>query len=409
VRIHVLMETYPALYKPYYDAQIADLLHKGHDVSVFAARCIDRTVSETVRRLGLTRRTRYYPERFNQVPARLRWILAGSLALGRQAPGRARAAAARLSGARARMAAAARALALGAREPDLCIVHTLTTATHFHWLRYVYRRSAIAVYYHGGEVPLIPRVRDDAAARGFSGADAVFTNTRFSGSQALERGCPADRLHILPVGFPLDQYTVPPDREYRPGDVLRLISVGRMSEEKGLLHALEALGQVVRGGLGRVSYTLVGEGQQRPALERYVRQNGLGTCVRFLGALPIHEVRRALAAADALLLPSVSAGNWAETQACAVQEAMLMGALVIASRTGGVPESIPPRLQRFLVPERDAAALADAISRLAAVPAQAFRSEAEDCRRFVAERYDVSRLDDELLQTTLRARRSSAL
>jgi glycosyltransferase involved in cell wall biosynthesis len=273
------------------------------------------------------------------------------------------------------------------------------------WLRQVHPGVPVALYYHGGEVPLVRRMEDDVAARAFAMADVVFTNTEFSLAHAVERGCPPERAAILPVGFPLEDYLVPPGREYRPDGILRLVSAGRMSEEKGIIYALEALKLVIGRGERRIVYSLTGEGYLRPKLEAYVRENGLTPHVRFLGVLSTAGVLEAMAGADALLLPSIQVGNWVENQACAVQEAMLMGALVITSRTGGVPESIPPQMRRFVVPPGDSAALADAILRLAAMPVAELRSEAAACRRFVVERYDVARLDDELLETTLQARR----
>src|SRR5690606_17896531 len=37
LRIYVFVESYPNPYKPYYDHQFADLLRKGHDLTIFAA------------------------------------------------------------------------------------------------------------------------------------------------------------------------------------------------------------------------------------------------------------------------------------------------------------------------------------------------------------------------------------
>ncbi len=80
-----------------------------------------------------------------------------------------------------------------------------------------------------------------------------------------------------------------------------------------------------------------------------------------------------------------------------------MGALAITTRTGGVPESIPPELERFVVPPGDSGALAQTIAQLAAMPIEEIRADAAVCRRFVTERYDVAKLNEELLRRTLLA------
>ncbi len=407
MRIYAFVENYPSTYKPYYDAQFGDFLRKGHDLTIFAMGTVDRVVNDKVHEFGLAQRTKYLPVVLRNVPAHLPGILAGAVSLGRHAPQRARAAAATATGWRARVTAGARALMLPAVAPDLCLIHALATSAHLLWLRRIYPAAPVAMYFHGGEVPQTPRVADAVARRGFSLADIVFSNTGASCRQAIERGCAPERAAVLPVGFALEDYVLPRERAYRPDGTLRLISVGRMTAEKGLAHALEALRQVVESGETRIMYTLVGDGYLRPALEKYVRASGLEPYVRFLGVLSNGAVREALAAADALLLPSIPSGECAETQACAVQEALLMGALAITTRTGGVPESIPPEMERFLVAPGDSAALARAITELAAMSPEAMRADAAACRRFVMERYDVAKLNDDLLQRTLLAARPS--
>ena len=56
MRIHTFVEHYPVPYKPYYDAHFADLLHKGHDLTIFATGRMDRTVNEKVEQFGLRER-----------------------------------------------------------------------------------------------------------------------------------------------------------------------------------------------------------------------------------------------------------------------------------------------------------------------------------------------------------------
>ena len=67
------------------------------------------------------------------------------------------------------------------------------------------------------------------------------------------------------------------------------------------------------------------------------------------GQLPRERLFQLLEEADAFLLPSTIVGTWQENQACVVQEAMLMKTPVIATATGGVPESLAPDLHDYLV------------------------------------------------------------
>jgi len=409
MRIHAFVQHYPSPYKPYYDAQFADLLRKGHALAIFATADLDRVHSAKVQEYGLARRTSYVPGTLRELPRHLPRLAGAAAGLGAAAPARVRRVLGRAAGGKAGLLAASRALALGRGEPDLCLVHGLGTASLFPWLRLAFPGVPVALYYHGGEVPLAPQVAADVAADAFGAADIVFTNTAFSRRQAIERGCAPERVAVLPVGFALEDYVPARPRAYRPGGRLRLVSAGRVSEEKGFLHALEALRRVVEQGETRVSYSIAGDGYQRPRLAAFVREHGLAPYVELTGVLPHPALIDRLGHADALLLPSVPLGNWAETQACAVQEGLLMGALAVTTRMGGVPESIPPEMRRFAVAPGDPAALARVILELTTMSEGEMRRLAERGSRFVAERYDIRQLNDELLERTLATRPGAAL
>ena len=397
MRILFFAHHYPIPYKPYYDTQFADLVAAGHEVTIFAGGRYDST-NEKVMRYGLAEKTRYFPTTLRTVAPRLPSVLRG---MARDA-GRGVRIIRSVSGSGANMKEdlihAVRAFSVDSPAPDLCFVHGLGTAVLVPWLRKLFPGTPVAMYYHGGEVPSVRELSAEQVRRTFAEMDVVFTNTQFSRDHAVERGCPADRVEILPVGFTLEDYMPPAGRSYRRNGRLRLLSAGRMSEEKGFGFALEAIRMLVERGITNISYALTGEGYVREQLEKYVADHDLSPYVEFLGRLSTEDVVRAMAEADALLLPSIQIGNWVENQACAVQEAMLMKALVITSRTGGVPESIPPEMQRFVVTPGDPAALADAIEEVSKLSENELRLLGETCRDFVVAGYDIRKLNERLLE-----------
>lgn len=404
MRIFLFAQHYPIPYKPYYDAQFADLVEQGHDIRIFAAGALDTQLNEKVERHRLREKTSYYPSTLRFLPGCgpriLRTLLSGPVSSARRAK-RAHAPGDTLKG---RVLNGARALALGAEEPDVCLVHGLGTAVMFRWLRSAYPHSPVAMYYHGGEVPTVRALDDAMAEEAFQSVDLVFTNTEFSRQHAIDRGCPPDRVRILPVGFCLEDFPSPTGRRYRPDGKLRILSAGRMSEEKGFQYALEAIRTLVSRGVTELVYSLTGDGYIRPQLDAYVRENGLEEHVRFLGTLSTEGVVSAMAETDLLLLPSVQVGNWVENQACAVQEAMLLRALPIITRTGGVPESIPAVMSSFVVPPNDAAALADSIERAYRLDNVQFQALGDRCRAFVVEGYDIRTLNRRMLEAMVRSR-----
>ena len=403
MKIFMFASSYPVPFKPYYDTQFADLVERGHDLTIFSSGALDEDVlNEKVLRYGLHRRTRRYPASLSDVPGCVGAVLravasrpaASARAIGRMAAKR------RTWGSvRSFVRNVARLLSVADEEPDLCFVHGLGTATRFRWLRESFPGVPVAMYYHGGEVPSVPDLSDDAARATFACFDTVFTNTGFSRDHAIQRGCDPNKLHVLPVGFDLEDFPPPAGAQADNSEPLRLLSAGRMSEEKGYAYALEALARLAERGVADFLYSMTGEGYLRPELEAYVREYGLEDRVRFLGTLTTDELREEMRLADVLLLPSVQVGNWVENQACAVQEALLHGCLVVTTRTGGVPESIPDCMKEFSVPERDPDALADAVEKVLALGYAERRELAARCRRFVVENYDVRELNDRMLST----------
>jgi|GEM_PF-877703 len=400
MRIYAFTQYYPSTFKPYFDTQFAQLVRDGHELVVFAQGRQGRTLNEKVSELELEGRTRRYPTTLHTLPPFLTRALAELVRTPSDSLRRVRGGAGHPSW-RARLAAAVRALSLPRQAPDLCLVHDLTSAVRFSWLRSVYPDAPVALYYHGGESPHSSTFCEAEVRRAFLGADVIFTNTEFSREHAVARGCPADRVEIVPVGFSLEDYRPPAVRAYRPGGVLRLLTAGRMSEEKGHIHALEAVRMLVAAGMTDCRYTVVGDGYLRPALERYVDGHGLRSHVEFTGAVTTEALVAHVGEADVVLLPSIEWGTWVENQACVVQEAMLMKALVVATATGGVPESTAPELRRFLVPPGDPAAIARAIRAVHALDYAGMRVLGEAGRAFAMERYDIRQLNARLLDRAM--------
>ena len=400
MQIYVFAQHYPVPYKSYYDTQFAELLEQGHELTIWSGSGLDAVLNEKVRRHGLAGRTRHFPTTLKTLPRFAVRLLGRVVRHPIWSWRTIRALFADADPYKRRLMNAARALVLGPHAPDVCIVHELGTAVMFPFLPRLYPDASVGLYYHGGETPVVSPLQAAQTKRAFQSADVVFSNTHFSVQHAIERGCPADRATILPVGFAIDDFNPPDPRPYRQGGKLQLLSAGRMSQEKGFGYALQAIKALVDRGITDISYSLTGEGYLRRELEEYVNENGLQPYVRFLGAVSTAEVLAAMRQADVLLLPSLHIGNWAENQACAVQEAMLMKALVITTTTGGVPESIPDVMRRYAVPEADAAALAEAIAEIHAASDAELQELGEKARAFVLERYDIRQLNAHLLAAT---------
>ena len=291
-----------------------------------------------------------------------------------------------------------RAALMPSAAPDLLLVHTLAALRRFRFARRLYPGRPIAFYYHGGETAGTPEIAPRDARLALDAADVVFTNTESSKAHVIARGCDAAKVHVIPVGFKLSEFEPSPDRRYRCDGLFHLLSIGRMSREKGFIHGLEAVAQLVAQGATFIRYGLVGSGPERAVLQSFIAAHQLEPYVTLHGQVSRQALIELLERADAFLLPSTIVGTWQENQACVVQEAMLMRTPVIATATGGVPESLAPALHPYLVPPEQPAAMADrilAMTQLSAGDLQALGGRGRD---FAVAGYDIEGVTRRLLE-----------
>jgi colanic acid/amylovoran biosynthesis glycosyltransferase len=166
------------------------------------------------------------------------------------------------------------------------------------------------------------------------------------------------------TGINLSRFPFRP-RGYSIGEQLRLVTVGRLVEKKGIEFALLAVHRLVSEGLD-LRYDILGDGPLRRRLEAGIEQMGLGGRVKLRGSLGHDQVGEWLSRSHVLLAPSVTANDGdQEGIPNIVREGMAVGLPVVSTRHGGIPELIEDGASGHLVPERDAAALADRIRHLA--------------------------------------------
>lgn len=207
-------------------------------------------------------------------------------------------------------------------------------------------------------------------------ADAVTVNSSATRQAVLRLVPDYSALQTIPMG--VTAAVAPPQRQvqaealrsrFRRGQGPLLLFVGRLVEEKGLDDLLEALA-LLRNSHHDTTLVVIGEGQDRPFLEKQVRDCGLIGRVMFSGWLNSDQIPGYLAAADIFVAPSrTSPDGWVEAQGLTIIEAMMAGLPVIATRTGGIVDSVEHEVSGLLVPERSPVELATAITRLVNEPA----------------------------------------
>jgi glycosyltransferase involved in cell wall biosynthesis len=166
---------------------------------------------------------------------------------------------------------------------------------------------------------------------------------------ALRLGVPAGKLHFWRDGYDPTLYIPGADLASLrrslgiPGEHVILFCVGRMEEDKRMDRLVEMLPAVLREE-PRVALMLVGDGGDRPAIERRVRELGIGAHVVLTGAIPRDRLPPYLNLGD--IFVGVSDRTNANVPPI---EAMSCGKPVVALNTGGTAALIRDGVQGVLV------------------------------------------------------------
>ncbi|MFN3845670.1 MAG: glycosyltransferase [Paracoccaceae bacterium] len=166
------------------------------------------------------------------------------------------------------------------------------------------------------------------------------------------------KLHVVHCGIEPWRF---PEPAPLPQGGPHLVAIGRLSEQKGFTLLIDAVALIAQD-LPDLRLTLVGDGELRPQIEAALARHGLARRVVLTGWLDETGVRDALAASQALIVPS-----FAEGLPMVIMEAMAAGRPVIATAIAGIPELVTPDTG-WLVPAGDADALAQAIRAMALTP-----------------------------------------
>jgi glycosyltransferase involved in cell wall biosynthesis len=135
-----------------------------------------------------------------------------------------------------------------------------------------------------------------------------------------------------------------------------VLAVGALVGHKGHRHLVDAL-PAIRGRVPGVRAVVAGEGPLRPQLEAQARALGVAEALVLAGQ--VDDLPGWFHGVDLLVMPSTEEGL-----GTSVLDGMAAGLAVVASRAGGLPETVRDGVEGLLVPVGDAAALAAAVAGL---------------------------------------------
>ncbi len=234
----------------------------------------------------------------------------------------------------------------------------------------------------------------------FAQARLVLARSESLLQRLADLGCPPEKLRLNRTPIPME-HLEPAAREAPADGHWRFLQACRLIPKKGILTALDAMDSVITL-LPGAKYIVCGEGPMTEQIRKFVDEKSLNRHVELRGWLSQEELGREMRQAQLFLHPSEQTpDNDQEGVPNSMLEAMAAGLPVIATKHGGIPEAVTDGHDGFLVPERDAAALNNAIIKLAHNPAlyaQMSRNAAQSAREKFGAEQQLANLEDLYLE-----------
>jgi starch synthase len=188
----------------------------------------------------------------------------------------------------------------------------------------------------------------------YSLADAITVPSTVAKRSFVAMGIPAEKIHVIPYGVRLDQFTRTEDP---PQNSFEALFAGQVSLRKGIPYLLQAFARLKHPNK---RLTIAGAVQEdiRTLLSTLPTDN-----VVFTGSLPQSQLAKKMSASHLLVLPSVEEGL-----ALVQGQAMACGCPVLATTATGAEDLFTDGEQGFIVPDRNVDALTQRMQQLADDP-----------------------------------------
>ena len=165
----------------------------------------------------------------------------------------------------------------------------------------------------------------------------------------MDLGVPREKITVVHMGVDVERFQFEDRPQNKP---IRILSVARATEKKGLTYALEAIEKCNMD----VRYEIIGGGELESKLIAQIADYNSKEKITIHGPQSSEFVAESLKKADIFLLPSVT-DQYGDMEGIPVSlmEAMASGVIVLSTVHSGIPELVEHQKSGFLVEERNGA------------------------------------------------------
>lgn len=215
-------------------------------------------------------------------------------------------------------------------------------------------------------------------------------------NRLIELGCSEQKIVVHRMGIDTGKFCYLPRKPVKDGKV-RLLTVARLIEKKGVQYAVQAVADVLKR-YSNIEYNIVGDGPAKNTLEGLIEELNVGNNVKLLGWRHQEEIIELMKHTDVFIAPSVVGGDGDEEGIPVVlMEALAQGMPVLSTQHSGIPELVQDGESGFLVPERNVEALADKLEFLIKHP-EIWSEMGRKGRKHVERYFDIDNLNNRLVE-----------
>lgn len=256
---------------------------------------------------------------------------------------------------------------------DISIIHMQDAVqAPIGWLLHIIFRKPYIIVAHGLDITYQNRFYQAAILPFVRRADAIISISTATNEEAIKRGVPKEKTHVITLGTHDDYGTVNPNKQQLAADLgieldkkILLLTTGRLVKRKGVEWFIEhVLTKLVKSNKN-ILYLVAGDGAERDNIETAIARNKLEKNVLMLGRVP-DEVRSLLyQSSDIFVMPNIVVPGDMEGFGIVVHEAATAELPVVASNLEGIADALQNEKNGILVETRNIDAFVSEIQKLA--------------------------------------------
>ena len=396
MKIAFVLPAFPVISETFILNQLTWLLDHGHQVDIFARkRSTETQIHEDVKKYRLLERTHYYWDvpkgKFQRTSSAFRLICKYAF---HHPFGILQTLNVFKFGSLAWTLALVHRVGPFLNDYDIVQCHFGTSGNWGVFLKEFGVKAKIVTTFHGFDIRTGMEKGGQIYRELFENGDKFISISEYNLQSLCHLGLNQGKIFSLPIGIDLQKFPFK-DQGVAPEDTtpIHIVTVARLVEEKGLFYGIQAIDQLrQKRPEVKLQYTIIGEGPLRGELESLVRTLNLEDIVSLPGAMEQKDIVQVLLNSHIFLFPSI-----AEALPVSLMEAQAVGLPVVATKVGSTDQIVAEGQSGFLVPCRDAKALAERCSYLLDHP-ESWQNMGRRGRDVVEKQYDVNILNGQLLE-----------